>query len=240
MAVFDTRTFGDGVNTYFTLTNEEFVRKLGVLNSFKRIKVGILCAIQGSGNFNVTQNGLGLCTAGTPMESTQGQKSSTTKNWIGTMTSGGGYGINTHIYNAGPPAYYYQDFSATRRKINTTYSGGGGNVTPYYHAVAGSGCRSFMILDVTKSSAVSYYVRGYYPNSAAQAQVNWTMQDLVEACEQDRTTLFLRNTYTVGQSASSNPITVSENDGPLDAMNIYWNSPSVPFEVYGIVVHTMV
>jgi hypothetical protein len=231
MAVFDTRTFGDGVNTYFTLTNEEFVRKLGVENSFKRVKIGILCAIQGSGNFVVSQNGIGLCTAGNPMESTLGHKSPSTTNWIGTMTSGGGYGLSTHTYNVGPPDYYSQAFSAVRHRIGSTYTNGSGNVTTYYHAVAGSGCRSFMILDVTKSGPTSFAVRGYYPNSAAQAQINWTMQDLVEACEEKRTSLILRNTYTVNASASSTTLTATENNGRFDAFSIYWNSPAVPFEV---------
>lgn len=234
MAVFGTRVFGDGVNTYFTLTNEEFVRDLGVQQSWKRIRIGILCAIQGSGDFVISQNGLGICASASPMESTLGQKSGSTQNWVGTMTSGGGYGLSTHTYSAGPPAYYTQAFSATRGKIGGSYYGGGGNVTPYYHAVAGSGNRSFMIVDVTKGSTV----RGYYPNSAAQAQLNWTMDDLIYMVEQRRTNLIARaGAYTVNQSASSNAVAATDVNGALDCMSIYWNSPAVPFEVYGIVVY---
>ena len=239
MAVIDTRVYGDGTSVLMRLQNEEFIRQLSWLNGWTRLRVGILYAIQGSGTFTLQNAGVGVVSSGSPVSKTQGFKSSTTKNaMIQCWSLSAVYSPTTCTYNAGGGTPYYSiPFTGAARKQNTSWATGGGNGTTYYHPVAGT-CRGFFFADFIKNG-LSMSGASYLPLNAAQAQTNWTMNDIYYGCQQARlgNPLNLRGNSITNTAGGQGVASANENLGPFDCISIYWDNAAVPLEIYGIAVY---
>ena len=143
----------------------------------------------------------------------------------------------TCTYNAGAPAYYSIPFTGTARKVGASYRGNNNNTTAYYHPAAGSGCRGFMFADFIKA-APDINGAFYMHTTAAQAQTNWTMDDLYLGTQQARAgALNLRGTSITASAGTHNLTAVNESAGVLDTFNLFWNNAAVPFECYGMVIY---
>jgi hypothetical protein len=236
MSSFATRTFGDGVNPYFTLTNEEFVRKLEWDNGWNKIRIGILYAIQGSGNFSITRHGLGVCASASPIDDTQGMKSNSTANWIGGTLATEYYGAATAVYNTGPPPYYSIAAKGVASRRGSTIFNAGADGGTRYHPVAGQGFRGFMFTDIYKGSP-NWTTSVYFPTSIAEARTEYSMSDLLEGVHQTRlNTLTLRGSV-IAVAYNSGLMAFNESTGPVDSISLYWSNAAVPLEVYGIAVY---
>lgn len=242
MSSFGTRTFADGsTSTYFTLANEEYIRKFAWGNGWNRIRIGILYAVQGGVTFSLVQNGLGVCSSSSPIDNTQGQKSTNTTQWAGCFLAGAGYGNVTLTYNAGPPPYYtYNDAGRAVKQVNS-YSPAafGGPGATYVGAAGGAASyRGWMFVDLEKFSGTYWNQTGLFlPFSLAQLQYNITMQELTYGCQQLRSqALSLRGAAMTNQTNGAlNPFV---EQTPADSISIYWSATATPMEVYGIAAYT--
>jgi len=241
MATIATRVFGDGTSTLFTLYNEEFVRSLGFTNGWTRIRIGMLCAVQASGNFTqTTECGFGLCTGASPIENTRGFRSTNTTNWCGLAFTALVFSTTAFTYNAGPPSYVSSTaLSMIARRGNSDVQSRQ-DAIQWFMPTAGSGNRGFVMLDFIKTAGLgSVTVTNFVPKTAATAQVNYTMADLIQAGEQIKVT----NSVTMKQTAisqhASNPMSTDESFGQFDTLSIAWSTAAVPLEVYGIVAYAI-
>lgn len=236
MATIGSRSnFSDGTHNFIQLANEEIVRVLAHQNGWQRARVGILFAVQGNATFSMVTNGIGLCTGAIPVTNSQGYKSNSTVHWSGHSGAGDGFGNQTWTFNAGPPAYWSLAFSLFVRKTGSTVTNLSGFSATLFAAVAGQGNRSFMFVDFEKdTNGICIFM----PTSAAQAQTDYNMSDLIIGCEQVQRNQAL----TLRGTVITPPDSVVYNFdaiGPADSFSYFWgNTAPNAVEVYGYCVQT--
>lgn len=237
MSTIGQRTFSDGVANYFTLGNEEFVRTFNFSNGWIRCRLGMLVALQGSSNFSATSPAFGICKGSSPIQNTKGIKSDATSQttWFeGEAFGGYGFGGSSFTYNAGPPAYYHGPLN-----IVVWRQGALGNNAAwsqnFYIAAAGSGNRTFLVVDAYKVPAVGIEWTCWVPQAVGQAQVDYAMGDLMIACSQGPSqSLIIKGTAMTGLSPVNQPRTNEAAGGEMDTFNFFWSNTSPVIEVYGV------
>jgi len=233
MSAIGSRTFVDGsTSQYFTLAGEEYIRRFYFGNSYKNLRVVILCAVQGSGTFSLPVGSFGICVSSPSIAVTQGVKSSATTGWLGTTYAVSG-SANTFTFTAGSPSYYVpgSNFAAST-KFGANYSGLATGITGNF-AVAGTGYRGYIAFGMNWGTP---QFNGYCSNLAS-IQANFGAVDVIGAVE----SMPLGGNPQFRGAASGSSVTSASPGGyagyPFDSLSLYWGSTTNPLEVYHIAAY---
>lgn len=221
------RIFASGPQTYLALKRDEYIRQLAIGNNWQRIRIGALIAIGSSSAIVGLDFTVGVCTY------PYGPLAWNCSNYVGMGgTSWDGSTAVTYTAGAAPYMLLFQ-VPRTRVGIVSATTGGSGN----YYVATNTGTpqrRSIWIVDITKGSP-NYTVTGSGSFSAAQAQLDYSYANLLEAVSQPLSPPAVAGVaLTVG--VSSTTLAASETPGILDAACVTWNKIENPLEIYGLAV----
>lgn len=139
---------------------------------------------------------------------------------------GSGQVSTSATYNAGPPATFVLGM-ATSTRIFNTFSNGTVNssVVPLYTTTA----RAMFSVDIDKTLPASTFIRIFRATNSLTANFTVTQAEFFEQMEAP-TPALSNYTYT-----TYGPVAVDEaTNGPLDAINLYWDRSQIPLYVYDI------
>jgi len=215
-------------NKALELGGEEFVRKLTFGNAWNRIRIGIMCVLNGSANIAPPRRlVMGLC---------DGDQftylSSSCLSFVGISwgpNPGGDWtysGVNGYygMYAGGSVSY-------VTSKINTTITDTTtGNNTSHYIKSGGSGTPHLLMVELIRSATPgTYSVRGYAPDSIDIANIPQFF-DFMQAMEYEA----IPGGYTYCNVLNAaNATGMSTN---LDTLSIYWSLASPTIEITDVCV----
>jgi len=240
-AIIGQRVFTAGGNQlYLSLLKDEYIRQLSISNNWTKIGIGLLYSI--GSNFDILGFDwrIGMCSYGTPP---QGIYAWSTTNWIGTFIPGNGVGVFTYTAGAGAP-YIAVTSGGVQTNLNirrtglTTTLGSAFSTTINLPTNNGATSlrRGILILQIAKGTS-NYTITGSGSLSVAQAQTDFTFEQLQEATQQVTQPAIVGQTTLTALPASGQVIACSETPGILDAISIAWKHSVVPLEIYGIAVY---
>ena len=223
MSVIGQRTFSTGVDQFFNLSNEEFVRPMRMGSNWNAVKIGIMGGIdaQFGGNITAAFGAFGVCSSGASF----GTASS---NFIGSsmVTNTLDGATMTYVANSGSPYYVNNTSAYAIKKIGTTLTPSASSfatlgwwpVTPWLAR------RGIWYLYITKGSPTWTVQTNHYAGI-----VDWTFPQFLDGLEQTGTT----NIQGTAFGGLSQSLTFNESLGAMDTVNFFWNR-MYPFEVYAI------
>ena len=212
----------------------EFGRKFLWGEKWKRLRIGIICRINGGATITNDFN-FGLCSGTTNMFG-----SATCANFIGGSTRNGN--ANQFTYSAGTDAPYFdKTFAGLGTKHNATFVDSLG-LTGTKSISAGESFRTIQVFEVARSlygvTANNYICGLFGPSSGTTGQTSPQCDveygAMLNAVGQPR----LDNSsfpYWDGNSASGT-ISHSETFGALDTVNIWWGHATTPIEISAVAV----
>ena len=217
-----------GEDKYLTLANEEYVRPLVIGNSWNRLRIGILMAANPDSTNNLLSCAwvLGVCSG---VDAPYGAASTTNFVGMGLTTPG------AFTYNAGTGGASFFTANASQTTKVAASVASGSSLGSVYHTTSGAYAqrRCAQIVDITKGSP-NYTVTLYSEqNITAHTQYDLNYATFIYAMEQGGTPNFSAN----NMGTATGNIAASETPGPLNAVDLFWNRASFPWEIYAIAVY---
>lgn len=252
MAVIIERNFigaYSGSDRGLELRNEEFIRTLNMGDNWTKLRIAALVGV-GVTSTRAAVLDIGVCTAGN-----RGIASGNPTNYVGSGMGGGASSrLLSPLLTFGTAAGGWGGVNG--RQHYTTIAGAsvvyGVSAGTYYVgttlANAGVYKRMMTVVDIEKVSAVLCNVRQY---SQISTGLSYDLSDdsLVAACENTfgptSTTLAAIPAYNLSTSTLTtlnygtdgmDSLAWNESAGPLDALNIAWNSSGVECTLWGVAV----
>jgi hypothetical protein len=207
---------------------EEFTRQMGWAADWKKIRVGIRVAFNGSSNITTANFMMGVCNG-----TANGYKSNTA-DFIGyRFNSVGGWS-----FVSGPPAYYTGtfNFASISRQGSTDTLNNSSSASGFVTAVPAS-IHSAMYVTFTKpqllpSATTLPTVTGHYPNTIANGQLDLVKQEFYRLLESEAVGL---DTAYLGTTSVFN-MNGYTGTSQFDSVSIYWNNASPTVEISDIAV----
>lgn len=245
MSTIGTTTFiEDGERKYFTLSNEQYLRKLKSV-SWRTMRIGILFSVEGTSDFS---GGIGVGL----VSSNNFPGNIGSKNRISQISRSIGIGTGMYGHRAG-----YGDTYNLLTYRNTDISGSsftapgvfsfavsngvrtdwGGDTGAYYHSSTIIPYRkSIIVAHIRRTSDTEMLITGRVINnytSSNGTNVNHTDVTLSDAMSYEPTvTINGTNTYVI---RGTDLTTVDETNYPMDTVNVY-TTGSGTFRIYQIMV----
>lgn len=228
------RTFASGPQTYLALKSDEYIRQLSIKNNWTKIRIGVLLAIDGTGDINWSDWGFGICSY------PYGMLSWTCPIWYG-FTPTVIANNTTLSYVAGTAPYYNCPGNISRYREGQTDSAVTSSGASAYIAT-NTGTpqrRSLLVLEATKSAG-NLAINMWGTLATAQAQVDFTYANMLEAISGTPGALptIAGATPLANWSPGSQTLAVTEAvTGPWDAVSVFWNKADYALEIYGVAVY---
>lgn len=215
-------------NKALQLGGEEFVRKLTFGNAWNRIRIGIMCVLNGSANIAPPRRlVMGLCDGDQFTYQSASCLSFVGISWgpnAGGNWTYDGVGGTYGMYAAGSVSY-------VTSKINTTVTdtSTGNNATKYLKT-GGSGTPHLLMVELIRSATPgTYSVRGYAPDGTDILSIP-SFYNFMLSMEWEDTGNF--TTY-FERLAAANATGMSTN---LDTLSLYWSLASPTIEITDVCV----
>lgn len=209
------------------LGRESFVRKFTWGTNWRRIKIGMLVAV----NDTFTTVYGASFKVGVAAGDSYGYDSPNIVDYIGYMFGGATWtGVNwTRITSNGQPAFNISS-SITARKVGPVVTVGIGNsASSGTMGVVQSGILTGYLLTVTKVD-IGYDLSGYVYGAGGLAQVS--LSDLITSCESDTNA----NSAAWGWNANAYPTIAYGGSHPFDSLCISWSLSTPTLEIGKIMV----
>lgn len=202
------------------LANEEFLRPFGFSTDWKKIRIGVRLAFNGSSNIPSPAFQLGVSQG-----LTDGFKSSNTTDYFGVRFNG----VGNWTFNVGPPAYYSGTmfFTTIFRRGNVSVVNANNSQVGYVSADPAA-IRSTFYCDITKGN--TYSITLYGMTVQANAQTDQSLTQFYRLLEAETVA---GGEAIVGQTASMD---YSPGAGLFDAVSIYWDQASPSVEISDVAV----
>ena len=222
------RVFATGPQEYISLKNDEYIRQMPISNAWTRIRIGVLWAIDGSVSIPGAYFAIGLCTY------PYGLFSWNCPAWVGMILTDFVLAY-TMTYTAGAAPYYSTQGKPAFRTGSAVVTPGTNG--PYY-VPSNTGTpqrRGIYILEVIKGTSGTYSVNSYGSLTAAQAALDWSYANVLEACSQFSAPTVGGTALTVGASTANN-LAAYETTGIFDSVCVSWSKLNYALEIYGLAV----
>jgi hypothetical protein len=239
MAQIAIRLFNYIPDHYVLLGGEEWLRPLGRLGDWNRIRLGCLVAIRpnstasiynatftvgltsgryGTTSGHIADNAIGMCLCGNPTPPNL-------RNWSYNANSGYPY------YDVNQTGQFFHRYTNPVTNAQT-YVLAASSSNNFGIPVAGIGYRKRrypFVLDIQRTGSL-YSFRMHFPgNSATILAQDWDAGKLMDAVMQTSATIITDNDTW---SSSANSLQASEINGAFDTFSIYWSRATYPLELY--------
>ena len=236
MAQIITRLFNYLPDNYLLLGGEEWVRPMGWLGDWQRIRLGMLIAIRPCGTANLQNATLNLGLVSSRANTMSGF---TTDNALGYCFSSAaalGTARNwTYAANTGYPTYaptgtgqiYHKYTNPTSGQVLVTTNLSSSTFTVPHAGIGYRKRRIPFVLDILRnpSSGLCTFTI-YYPNLPTQ---DWACDRLIDAVSQSSANIIIDgDTWTTTNAT----LYATDLTGALDSFSIYWSNAFYPLELY--------
>lgn len=230
------RNFASGPQTYLALKKDEYIRQMAIGKNWTKIRIGWLLAIDGTGDIITHDFGVGLCSY------PYGFYSWNCPIWYGFSTAEAAQTLSL-AYTGGTSPYYAGSHCLSRYRLAGATSAyvTDGTANSYFAANTGTPQRRTMVVLEYTKSAGNLTLDVWGSTSAAQAQLDYSYNNLLEAISYTPAVapvILGVTTLTHWPIGSTQSIAATEATyGPWDAVSLFWNKMDYAVEIYGVAVY---